>query len=101
VFARGPSTLRKRSHVFFFDVRHNELSSRILLEQCFVNRVAGASPGVRANFFDSGFPIAILRHFIEEQLKRCQGDVAAAGSSDWAEVFRKVSEITGLDLTAQ
>ncbi len=61
---------------FRSDVWHDKLSHRVLLDQIFVHGVFEASSRVRSNLFDSGLPISIRCHFVEEQLQRCQGDFA-------------------------
>jgi hypothetical protein len=50
---------------FLLDVRHDELSRRILLDQIFIRRVFETSFDVRANLPNRGFTITILRHFVE------------------------------------
>jgi hypothetical protein len=64
---------------------------RILLDEVFICRVFEASFGVRANLPNRGFTVAILRHFVEEQLQRRQRHLTRGYGSDDREgrVFRK------------
>ncbi len=67
---------------FLLDVWHIQLSRRILLDQFFLHRVLEASLNVRANLSDSGFPISILRQFVQKQLQRCQRNCARGLAPD-------------------
>src|ERR1700692_2007129 len=60
---------------FLLDVRHDELSRRIFLDEIFIRRVFETSFDVRANLSNPGVTITALRHFVEQQLQRCQRDV--------------------------
>jgi len=72
----------------FVDVWQCEFPRGVLGNQIFVNRVFKTSFQIRANMFDRGFRVPILRHLVHQQLKRSQCDFAGRIlAEDWKHVL--------------
>jgi hypothetical protein len=75
---------------FLSDIRHNKFPHWVLFDEIFIHGIFEASSRVCADLFDSGLPVSVLRHFVEEQLQRCQRDFPRRlVSNDWNNVFCK------------